>query len=251
MAKAACGLPISSFTPLSIALIANAFAKARQDELPGNAPLFQHLGQAILSIPPPRFDQQNIANVVNAFPRQPKMRDAVMTHMASAIVAQRREALGPQAIANILNGFATGSRGDEGVLDHLKLATLKQRQTAWTSQEIATSLHALASLNIGDAEWGGYLCEAALTLTPQSFQPEEIAMLGWSAAVLRWDDSRLLRLIVSGMDTHIASMDRRSLRQVHQFLLTCRLDPEVASRAPPSSGMLEGLEGAKCRAAFE
>ncbi len=40
-------------------------------------------------------------------------------------------------------------------------------------------------------------------------QHTQIAMLGWSAAVFRWNDPKLLKVIVSGMDLHMASMDRR------------------------------------------
>ena len=88
-----------------------------------------------------------------------------------------------QAVAAIINGFATSLTLHPALLHHLLAATRTNGHAAGAA-EVATSLHGLAVLGWDSPGWVEAMFEAAESVEPGAWLPEEAAMLAWSVAVL-------------------------------------------------------------------
>ena len=79
------------------------------------------------------------------------------------------------------------------------------------------------------------LMDKLVTLDPHQQQPEEVAIIAWSVAVLNVKRLDVYNWLMRGLDLYIQKLDSNFRRQAHQFLLTCELDG-----FPGSSNAIDG-----------
>ena len=79
------------------------------------------------------------------------------------------------------------------------------------------------------------LLDRLVSLQPHEQQPEEVAIIAWSVAVLNIKRLDVYSWLMRGLDLYIQRLDTNFRRQAHQFLLTCELDG-----FPGSSDAIDG-----------
>ncbi len=145
----------------------------------------------------------------------------------------------PQNIANVLNAYARVEYRHEAVVRRMCKELTKLDSASLDIQTISLSFHAIATLHVADTPVIRKLSSALSTFPPGQSSPQSVSNIAWSYAVMRpfmllagnmisigenKTDQTILQWIWDAVAANLPQMDKNSLSQLHQLLMTCQLD---------------------------
>jgi len=247
LSRIACGLPAETFTPQHVENMLNGYARLDMRD----HTLFKHMAQVVRVLPVEAFDSQAVAIIMNSYARV-MTQDAVTAdvfYYLSKEVLPHIAAVNLQAtsLSIILNAFAKAEIRDDEAIGRLCSMIVARDSLLlqggiggipvdqFDGRHIASVLHAVATLHVEQPAAMADLMDKLVTLDPHEQQPEEVAIIAWSVAVLNVKRLDVYNWLMRGLDLHIQKLDSNFRRQAHQFLLTCELDG-----FPGSSNAIDG-----------
>ena len=234
-AQAAARIPAGDFTPQSLAMLANAYAKAGVRD----HALFRRLADVGLTLPPEDWDEQSVANLLNAFAKHsqawarhaaaaPEVWGklvALFQKLAKTCVDNRKTAFSSQGVALVLNAFAKFGLRDEALFAHL--SEVAQRfgtrnfELPCELQDVANILNAFAKAGDADAALLAHMSRVTQEFGAMAFEGDgaAIGVILNALARLRVRDHRLLaRLSSVARDMEPSAFDAQAVSNVFHAL---------------------------------
>ena len=224
MSKVVRRIPSDTFEVQHVETILNAFARMdNRDQR-----LFEYLADVVMRFQPSDFDPQSIAIMLNSYARvMPTARVTIRVFnffSNDVFPSLPMGSFNPTAVSIVLNAFAKVDMRNEGVFRFFARDIRSLGPEHFDGHTMSNLFHAFAKVDVRDGPTLRHLVSHLVVMNVTDLRPEEVAVIAWSAAVLRNSDPRLTQFLLDGIDVHVAGMETNFLRQAHQYLLTCELD---------------------------